>query len=101
MLFDRRERAGEADPFLTETLADFTDDALEAVRLYELSIRQSQSFPGEITYTKRVGLARRLQEMGRTNQALQQISMARRDAFAAKDTDVLKELEELAKGLRV
>jgi hypothetical protein len=57
-LFKLRESSGESDPFLTEALADFTDDAAEAIRLYELALEQCADFPGEATLPKRIGLAR-------------------------------------------
>jgi hypothetical protein len=57
-LFNRRELSGDSDPFLTETLADFTDDKAEAIRLYNLALNQCAAFPGEDTISKRIGLAR-------------------------------------------
>jgi hypothetical protein len=46
-LFKLRESSGESDPFLTEALADFTDDAAESIRLYKLALEQCADFPGE------------------------------------------------------
>jgi hypothetical protein len=94
-LFKQREQSGNSDPFLTEALADFTDEKSEAIRLYELALNQCSDFPGEATLSKRIGLARVLIECGRTDEALSQIEVGRREALEEHDSDALKELEEL------
>jgi hypothetical protein len=95
-LFKRRESYGESDPFLTEALADFTDDISESIRLYELALDQCAAFPGEATVSKRIGLVRALIQAGRTIEAREQTEVARREAFSARDSAALKELNELA-----
>ena len=95
-LFKRRESSGESDPFLSETLADFTDDNCESIRLYKLALDQCAAFPGETTIPKRIGLARALIQAGRTIEAREQIEVARREAFSARDAAALEELDELA-----
>jgi hypothetical protein len=95
-LFKRRESSGESDPFLTEALADFTDDNPESIRLYKLALDQCAAFPGEATISKRIGLARALIQAGRTIEAREQIEVARREAFSARDAASLGELDELA-----
>jgi hypothetical protein len=100
-LFNLRQDAGQPDPFLTEALADFVEDDTEAIRLYELALAQCPATPGEPTHTKRVGLARRLLGAGRKSDARAELERARREAFAASDTDALAELEEIAAGLAV
>jgi hypothetical protein len=99
-LFNRRELSGDSDPFLTETLADFTDNKAEAIRLYDLALHQCAAFPGEATISKRIGLARALIESGRIIDARAQIEIARREAFAERDSEALEELEELADSCR-
>ena len=99
-LFKRRESSGDSDPFLTEALADFTDDNSESIRLYELALGQCAAFPGEATISKRIGLARALIEFGRIVDARAQIEIARREAFAERDSESLDELEELANSCR-
>jgi hypothetical protein len=94
-LFKRRESSGESDPFLTEALADFTDDAAESIRLYKLALEQCAAFPGEATLPKRIGLARALIQVGRKMEAREQIEIARREAFLARDSASLAELSEL------
>lgn len=83
LLFENRQAAGADDPFLTETLADFTADDAESVRLYRLALEQSALFPGEPTHTKRLGLIERLHELGRDIEAAEELGQARREAFAA------------------
>jgi hypothetical protein len=100
-LFNRCELSGDSDPFLTETLADFTDDKAEAIRLYSLALRQCAAFPGEATISKRIGLARALIESGRIVDARAQIEIARREAFAERDSEALEELEKLADSYRI
>jgi hypothetical protein len=94
-LFTERERSGVADPFLTETLADFTDDKVEAIRLYQLSLQQCLAFPGEGTVSKRIGLTRALIQTGRMSDASTHIETARREAFAERDAAALRELDDL------
>jgi hypothetical protein len=100
-LFKRRQDAGQSDPFLTEALADFIEDDTEAIRLYQLALAQCPTAPGEPTHTKRVGLARRLLEAGRKADSCAELERARREAFAASDSDALAELEEIARRLAV
>jgi hypothetical protein len=95
-LFKYREQSGDSDPFLTEALADVTDDNSESIRLYELALKQCAAFPGEGTVSKRTGLARALIEAGRTAEASAQIEIARGEAFAERDSSALKQLEELS-----
>jgi len=100
-LYERQRNAGAPDPLLTEALADFTDDAAESVRLYRLALAQATDFPDEPTHTKRVGLARRLCQLGLTSDAARELEVARREAFAVRDSSALAELDELAKELAV
>jgi hypothetical protein len=95
-LFKNRENSGESDPFLTETLADFTDDNAESIRLYRLALDQCAAFPGEATLSKRIGLVRELIKADRKMEARGQIDIARRESFSARDTGSLEELNELA-----
>jgi hypothetical protein len=94
--YSDRENSGESDPFLTETLADFTDDNSESIRLYKLALDQCPAFPGETTLSKRIGLVRELIKADRKSEAREQIDVARRESFSARDTASLEELNELA-----
>ena len=94
-LYQRRESAGEPDPFLTEALADMTDNSELAVRLYQTAIDQSSNFPGEPVVSKRIGLARQLISLGRQKEAQTQMEAARRDGvFLSATSRPLKELEQ-------
>ena len=42
---DEQESLGRSYPFLTETLADYTDDKVKAVQLYELRSSNLPRFP--------------------------------------------------------
>ena len=96
-LYESREASGAPEPFLTEALADFTDDMEESIRLYELALSQCAGFPDEPKASKHIGLARRLQEMGRTVEARAQLTMARQAAFVDRDATAVRELDELEK----
>lgn len=95
-LFEEREAAGAGAPFLTETLADFTADDLESIRLYRLSLHQCEACPGEPTHTKRQGLVERLIRVGEMSKAQEELAQARREAFAAGDTEAIRELNALS-----
>ncbi len=56
-------------PFLTEALADFTENPAEAICLYKLSLEQSNAFPNEPLNTKLTSLAERLTEIGQAEEA--------------------------------
>jgi len=100
-LFEGRQAAGKSDPFLTETMADFTTDVTEAVRLYRLAIQQCAAFPDEPLHTKRQGLVERLLDLGRNAEAEEELAQARREAFAAGDADAVKELNALSERVAV
>lgn len=51
-----RSRLGSPDPFLTETLADFTGGPRRAIKLYRLAIQQSAAFPDEELSSKQDAL---------------------------------------------
>src|SRR5688572_13304678 len=63
-IYDREAASGHADPMLTEALADVTDDPSKSALLYRLAMAQSAAYPSEPLHTKRVGLARRLIDLG-------------------------------------
>ena len=99
-LFEQRESDDRPDPFLTETLADFTEDNWESIRLYRLALEQCSLAREELTYTKRLGLAQRLNAVGREAEALEQLALARQDAFKAGEKDYMAEMDELASEMR-
>lgn len=61
-----RSRLGSPDPFLTETLADFTSGPRTAIKLYRLAIRQSEAFPAEHVRSKYQALTELLAEIRAT-----------------------------------
>jgi len=63
-LYVHHDALGVPDPALTEAMADHTDDASEAVRLYRLALVQSGQHLDEPTHTKRICMAERLAELG-------------------------------------
>jgi hypothetical protein len=98
-LYNFHSATNTPDPFLTETLADFTDDAPESVSLYRLAILQSEKFQDEPIYTKQIGLASRLNELSQTQEAKQLLIEAIRTARQSEDEDAIAEAEELVANL--
>jgi hypothetical protein len=94
-LYVERETSGNVDPSLTEALAEFTDDIVDAATLYALALQQSGAFPGEPTLSKRIGMVRALIGGGQMSDVNVQIEIARREAFAERDASALSELEAL------
>jgi hypothetical protein len=97
--YDEQTAAGRFHPFLTEATADYTDEPLEAVRLYELALEQSRMFPGEPTHTKLICLAEKLVELGRKEQAEAYLRDGRAEAVRHSDTFWIEEAERLLREL--
>jgi hypothetical protein len=95
-----RTRLGKPDPFLTETLADFTTGPRTAAKLYRLAIQQCAEFPDEGLYTKQIVLARVLTEIGNAPEAATLLSTATPAASAQDDASALAEIDELLATLR-
>lgn len=93
--FHQQNESGNAHPFITETLADYTEDASDAVKYYELALAQCRKNPEEPAYTKQISLAERLLELKQVERAktlLQQgraEARCRNDAFWAHTADDL------------
>ena len=62
--YDEQASLRRSHPFLTEAMADYTDDAAEAVLLYEKALEQARAFPDEPTHTKMISLAQKVIELG-------------------------------------
>jgi len=84
--YDQQADFGRSHPFLTEAMADYTNDTPEAVRLYELSLEQAHAFPNEPTHTKMISLAQQLMQLGRTEQAEAYLRDGREEAVCRGDT---------------
>lgn len=90
-----RSRLGQPDPFLTETLADFTTGPRTATKLYRLAIAQSSEFPDESLHTKQIGLARALLDTGKSPEAAALLQTAQLTATEQNDTSTLAEIDAL------
>ncbi len=89
---------GTADPFLTEALADFTEDDRKAVWLYRVAIEQQRHFPGEPLHTKQIDLASRLIKLGDHEEAKGLLLEAIQIARNLKDTEAIDQAEDLLTG---
>jgi len=94
-IYVRQESQGQPEPFLTEALADFTDDAGEAVALYRRSLAQSKGYSDEPTHTKRISLAERLVELGNLSEARSELVLARAEAERLDDPSYVAMADEL------
>lgn len=98
--YEEQAGLGKSHPFLTETLADFTDDPTEAVRLYQLSIQQVPKFPDEPIHTKQISLARTLIEAGKMEQAEAYLRDGREAAAHCKDAEWIATADSLLQNIR-
>ena len=93
--FHELAEAGRSHPFLTEALADFTEDAATSVTYFRLALEQTKSFPYEPLHTKMISLAERLIELGFREQAEAYLRDGRADAVRLADADSVKQADEL------
>ena len=94
-LYVRYEALGIPDPFLTEAMADYTDDPSEAVRLYRLALAQSAQHSDEPTHTKRICMAERLVELGDLEAARTELLLGRAEAERVNDNAYIKMADDL------
>ncbi|HLP75523.1 MAG TPA: hypothetical protein VK327_01285 [Candidatus Paceibacterota bacterium] len=99
--FEDLETSDQSHPFVTEALADYTLNSVEAIRLYKLAIMQSEKFPEEPIHTKMISLAGCLRDVGQTEQAQAYLrdgrarSVLRADVFWIEEADkLLKKFKE-------
>jgi hypothetical protein len=91
--------AGRNHPFITETLADYTDDPLQAIHYYKQALGMSRHMTSdELTHTILIGIGTRLIEMGQCEQAEAFIRDARTEALRRGDTDSVKDANKLLEG---
>jgi hypothetical protein len=81
-------------------MADFAQHPAEAVRLYELALKQSQSYAGEPTHTKMISLAERLTQLGRREEAEAYLRNGRAEAVRREDRYWIKEADRLLENLQ-
>lgn len=88
---------GRFHPFLTEALADFTEDPMESVRYFKLSLEQARGVPNEPTYTKMISLAERLMQLRQFEQAEAFLRDGRAEALLALEPDWVQNADDLMK----
>jgi hypothetical protein len=94
-IYERQEALGQPEPFLTEALADYADDAAEAVALYRRALEQSSDYPDEPTHTKRICMAQQLIELGDLAEARSELVLGRAEAERLNDDDYVALADEL------
>ena len=97
--FEEQAELERSHPFLTEALADYTEGAAEAVRLYELALAQARALPGEPTHTKMISLAERLIQLGQREQAEAYLRDGRAEAVRQGDTCWIDDADRLLREL--
>src|SRR5258705_11581981 len=93
--YEEQISLGRSHPFVTEAMADYTEEATEAVRLYELALEQSRAVPYEPTHTKMISLAERLIELGHREQAEAYLRDGRSEALRREDMFWIEEADRL------
>jgi hypothetical protein len=93
--YDEQASLGRSHPFLTEAMADYTDAAAEAARLYELALEQASAFPDEPTHTKMISLAEQLISLGQTERAEAYLRDGRSEAVRRGDTFWIQDADRL------
>ncbi|PLK47807.1 tetratricopeptide repeat protein [Uliginosibacterium sp. TH139] len=86
---------GEADPFVAETVADFTESPSEAIALYRSALALCPGFPEEPIHTKQISLAERLMEISKDKEAKILLVEALQIAKQLDDQDAVTEAEQL------
>jgi hypothetical protein len=95
--YNEQTALGFSHPFLTEAVADYTENAAEAIALYELALEQARACPGEPVHTKMIALAARQIELARFEQAEAFLRDGRTEAVCSGDLDSTSEATELAR----
>lgn len=88
---------GRSHPFLTEALADYTDDVAASARYYELALEQACAYSDEPTHTKMISLAERLTELGQLERAEAYLRTGRAEAVRRADTFWIEDADRLTK----
>jgi hypothetical protein len=98
--FEAQTDAGQGHPFLTETVADYTDDPVAALRYYQLALEQSHKLGvTEPMQTILIGIAEKLLELGMPEQAEARLHDGRKEAIRRNDEFAIAEADRLLKEL--
>lgn len=97
----REETAvGRGHPFLTEVVADYTEESNAALRYYQVALEQSQRIgPAEPTQTILLGMTVKLLELGKVEQAEAYLRDAKKEAVRRQDEYSIAEADRLLKEL--
>lgn len=98
--YNEQTAAEQGYPFLTETVADYTDDPAEALSYYRLALVQSQKMgTSEPTQTILLGIAAKLLELGQREQAEAYLRDGQKEAIRRNDEFAIEEANYLLKEL--
>ena len=95
--YEDQRQQGALHPFVVESLADYTDDLVEAVAFYREALAISE--PDEPRYTILISMAERLIVLGEREQAEACLRDGRAEAEDRKDTDYVAEAERILRDL--
>ena len=88
-------QSGHSHPFLTEALADFTEDNATSVTYYRLALQQARTYSNEPLHTKMISLAERLIRLGCREQAEAYLRDGRAEAIRFADADSVEDADRL------
>jgi hypothetical protein len=93
--YEEQTRLGRSHPFLTEALADYTDDLVTSARYYEFALEQARPYSDEPTHTKMISLAENLIELGLLERAEAYLRDGRAEAVRCADTFWIEDADRL------
>jgi hypothetical protein len=95
--YEDQAKHGALHPFVVESLADYTSDRQEALRLYREALAISE--PDEPRHTILISMAERLIEVGQREQAEASLRDARAEAEDRNDAYYVSEAERVLRDL--
>jgi tetratricopeptide (TPR) repeat protein len=95
--YQAHARKGDLHPFIVESLADYTADRQEALRLYREALAISE--PDEPRHTILISMAERLIEVGQREQAEASLREARAEAEDRNDAYYVSEADKVLRDL--
>jgi tetratricopeptide (TPR) repeat protein len=95
--YEDQAKQGTLHPFIVESLADYTEDRQEALRLYRQALAISE--PDEPRYTILISMAERLIDVGQREQAEACLREARAEAEDCEDSEYVAEADRVLRDL--
>lgn len=94
--YEEQVAAGHWHPALTECIGDFTHDAAAALVYYRRALDEARRLPDR-THSILLCMAKRLHELGQTEQAEACLAEGRADAIRLVDKDCIEQADRIQK----